>query len=94
MKDAAHSIIDEYGVHSAGSPAFCGRINHLLELENKLANLVGHEKCIIYSTGWMAGFDVITVLVREYDTIMIDALSHNCLHEGAKYQQFSLWKYI
>jgi 7-keto-8-aminopelargonate synthetase-like enzyme len=93
LKDAAHEIINEYGVHSAGSPAFCGRTNHLLELENKLTNLVGHEECIIYSTGWMAGFGVITGLVREYDTIMIDALSHNCLHEGAKHATSNIQKF-
>lgn len=93
LRDAAHAVIDQYGVHSAGSPALCGRTEHLLTLENKLTRLVGHEDCIIYATGWMAGFGVITGLVRDTDTIMIDALSHNCLHEGAKHATSNIQKF-
>jgi len=40
--------------------------------------------CIIFSTGWMAGYGAIRGLVREYDHIVMDKLSHNCLVEGAR----------
>ena len=38
---------------------------------------------MIYSAGWLAGFGVIKALVKEYDHIIMDQLSHNCLQEGA-----------
>ena len=41
--------------------------------------------CIVYPTGWTAGFGAITGFVRPDDTVLIDALSHNCLHEGASH---------
>lgn len=38
---------------------------------------------LIYSAGWLAGFGVIKGLVKEYDHIIMDQLSHNCLQEGS-----------
>lgn len=93
LREAAHAAIDEFGVHSAGSPALCGRTQRLMELEDKFAALLGYEACIIYPTGWAAGFGVVTGLVREADTILIDALCHNCLHEGAKHATGKLRKF-
>lgn len=85
LKDAAHAAIDKFGVHSAGSPALCGRTSILLALEQTIANILGYESCLIYPTGWAAGFGVVTGLVRETDTVLIDSLCHNCLQEGARH---------
>lgn len=93
LREAAHAAIDEFGVHSAGSPALCGRTRRLVELEDKFAALLGYEACIIYPTGWAAGFGVVTGLVREADTVLIDALCHNCLQEGAKHATGKLRKF-
>jgi glycine C-acetyltransferase len=38
---------------------------------------------IIFSTGWMGGYGVINSLVRPYDHVVMDYVSHNCLQEGA-----------
>ena len=93
LKQAAHTAIDQFGVHSAGSPALCGRTSILLELEHKIAKQLGYESCVIYATGWAAGFGVVTGLVREADTIIIDALCHNCIQEGAKHATNNLRKF-
>lgn len=93
LKQAAHTAIDQFGVHSAGSPALCGRTSILLELEFKIANQLGYESCLIYATGWAAGFGVVTGLVREADTIIVDALCHNCIQEGAKHVTSNLRKF-
>lgn len=93
LKDAAHAAIDQFGVHSAGSPALCGRTQYLLELESAIAEQLGYESCLIYPTGWAAGFGVVTGLVREADVVLIDALCHNCLQEGAKQASNNLRKF-
>ncbi len=85
VRNAAHTIIDEYGVHSAGSPGFCGRTRYSLELESKLANITGYEDCTLFPTGWTAGFSVIAAQVRENDTLIMDSCCHNCLTEGARH---------
>ena len=93
MKDAARAAIDQFGVHSAGSPALCGRTSITVQLEEKIASILGFESSLIYPTGWAAGFGVVTGLVREADTVIIDALCHNCLQEGAKFATKNLRKY-
>lgn len=85
VRNAAHAIIDEYGVHSAGSPGFCGRTRYSLELESKLANITSYEDCTLFPTGWTAGFSAIAAQVRENDTLIMDSCCHNCLTEGARH---------
>jgi 7-keto-8-aminopelargonate synthetase-like enzyme len=85
VKDAVSAAMEEFGVHSAGSAILCGRTRLLLELEEKLATLLGKEECILFPTGWGAGFSVLAAFVRPEDTIVMDALSHNCLQEGARH---------
>lgn len=93
LKDAAYAAIDQFGVHSAGSPALCGRTSILLDLEATIAKQLGFESCLIYPTGWAAGFGVVTGLVREAETVLIDALCHNCIQEGAKHATSNLRKF-
>ena len=85
VKDAAREAIAEFGVHSAGSPVLCGRTRLLVELERKLAAGLAYEACIIYPTAWMAGFGMLASLVRNDDVVLLDSLSHNCLHEGSRH---------
>lgn len=53
-----------------------------MQLEKELSTY-WDTNILIYSTGWMAGYGVIKGLVREYDFIIMDQLSHNCLQEGS-----------
>jgi acyl-CoA synthetase (AMP-forming)/AMP-acid ligase II/7-keto-8-aminopelargonate synthetase-like enzyme/fatty-acid desaturase/acyl carrier protein len=75
--------IDEYGVHSAGSPVLLGTTVPMADLERTLAGALEKEDCLAFPTGWAAGFGVITGLVRAHDTLVLDALCHRCLMEGA-----------
>jgi glycine C-acetyltransferase len=83
IKDAAKEAIDEYGVHSAGSPAFLGSTRYSLALERTIADFLGMQHTVLFPTGWAAGFGVIRGLVRPSDHVVIDALAHSCLQEGA-----------
>jgi glycine C-acetyltransferase len=38
----------------------------------------------IFSTGWLAGYSAVAGMVQQSDYVVMDALSHNCLKEGAK----------
>jgi 7-keto-8-aminopelargonate synthetase-like enzyme len=83
LADAAREAVSKYGVHSSGSPALMGRSQPMLDLADKLCSVTGRERCILYPTGWAAGYGVISGLVRRRDTILIDQLAHNCLQAGA-----------
>jgi 7-keto-8-aminopelargonate synthetase-like enzyme len=83
IKQTALDAIERYGVHSAGSAALVGNTTHSVALERKIADFLGVEDALLYPTGWGAGYGVIRGLVRSSDHIVMDALSHTCLQEGA-----------
>jgi len=84
IKDAAQTAVENYGVHSAGSPALMGNSAPSIELEYRLAEFLGMKECTVFATGWAAGYGVIKALVKETDHILIDRLSHASLMEGAR----------
>jgi glycine C-acetyltransferase len=83
IKAVAASVMAEYGVHSAGSPALVGNTSHSVKLERRIAEFLNMPEAILYPTGWAAGFGIIRGLVRSADHIVMDTLSHTCLQEGA-----------
>ena len=83
IKDIALETVERYGVHSAGSAALVGNTTHSIALERKIAEFLKMEEALLYPTGWGAGYGAIRGLVRSADHIVIDALAHTCLQEGA-----------
>lgn len=80
---AAIRAIHEFGVHSAGSPMIIGNTRLSKELEAELGDFLRAKHVIIYPTGYAAGFGAIVGLVRSYDHIVMDRLTHACLQQGA-----------
>lgn len=83
LKEVAKSVIDEYGVHSAGSSALAGNTKYSLLLERTISELLNLEHTVLYPTGWAAGYGVIRGLVGPCDHVVLDGLAHACLQEGA-----------
>lgn len=84
VAETAIKVINDYGVHSAGSPALIGNTSHSLALEKKIGEFLQMDEVVLFPTGWAAGFGVVKGLVRPSDHIVMDALSHACLQEGAQ----------
>jgi glycine C-acetyltransferase len=83
IHQAAHVAIQRYGVHSAGSPAFMGNTTHSIALERKISEFLHMDRVVLYPTGYAAGAGAIKGLVRSCDHIVMDALAHACLQDGA-----------
>jgi 7-keto-8-aminopelargonate synthetase-like enzyme/ActR/RegA family two-component response regulator len=83
IKATAKAVIDEYGVHSAGSSALAGNTKYSLRLERAISEFLELEHTVLYPTGWAAGYGAIKGLVRPNDHIVMDGLAHACLQEGA-----------
>lgn len=81
--ETAIETMRSHGVHSAGSPALVGNTSLSIALEKRIADFLGYEHVSLFPTGWAAGFGVIKGLVRQADHVVMDALSHACLQEGA-----------
>ncbi len=83
IKEAAKAAVDEFGVHSAGSGAFLGNTRYSLALQRMISEFLQMEHTLLYPTGWAAGYGAIRGLIRAEDHVVIDALAHNCLQDGA-----------
>jgi glycine C-acetyltransferase len=83
IKEVAKAVIEEYGVHSAGSSALAGNTKYSLKLEDTISEFLSLRHTVLYPTGWAAGYGVINALVGPADHVVMDGLSHACLQEGA-----------
>ena len=83
LKEVAKAVIDEYGVHSAGSSALAGNTKYSLRLEETISEFLQLNHTVLYPTGWAAGYGVIKGLVQPSDHVVMDGLAHACLQEGA-----------
>jgi 7-keto-8-aminopelargonate synthetase-like enzyme len=83
IKEVAKAVIDEYGIHSAGSSALAGNTKYSLRLEKTISEFLNLDHTVLYPTGWAAGYGVIKGLVRPSDHVVMDGLAHACLQEGA-----------
>jgi 7-keto-8-aminopelargonate synthetase-like enzyme/ActR/RegA family two-component response regulator len=83
IKETAKAVVDEYGVHSAGSSALVGNTKYSRRLERTISEFLHLDHTVLYPTGWAAGYGVIKGLVRPDDHVVMDGLAHACLQEGA-----------
>jgi glycine C-acetyltransferase len=83
IRAAAIEAISTYGVHSAGSSALVGNSAGSLTLERRIGEFLNTEHVTLYPTGWGAGYGALRGLIRSSDHIVMDALAHTCLQEGA-----------
>ncbi len=84
IKEAAKKAIDKYGSGCAGSRFLNGTLDIHIELENRLANLVGKESALCYSTGFQVNLGVVSVLTGRRDHILLDELDHASIIEGSR----------
>jgi 7-keto-8-aminopelargonate synthetase-like enzyme len=93
IKATAIEVIEQCGVHSAGSAALVGNTAFSVALERRIADFLQMQEVVLYPTGWAAGFGVIKGLVRSADHIVMDMLSHACLQEGAHAATQNIYMY-
>ncbi len=76
VKEAAAKALREYGTACTGSRLLNGTLELHLELEEKLARLVGKEKALIFSTGFLTNLGTITAIVDRGSVVITDKESH------------------
>jgi glycine C-acetyltransferase len=85
---ATVDALKKYGTHSGGSPLFFGKHPYYIETQNSLikafSRIISSPAVSIFTTGWMAGFGVVSSLSTKSDHIIMDELCHNCLILGAR----------
>lgn len=82
VKEASIAAVKKYGTGCAGSRFLNGTLDIHVELEQKLANLVGKQDAIVYSTGFQVNLGVVSCLTGREDYILWDELDHASIIEG------------
>lgn len=82
--EAAVEATKKYGTGCAGSRFLNGTLDLHLELEKELAEFVGKEEAIIYSTGFQVNLGVVSCLTGREDYIICDELDHASIVEGRR----------
>lgn len=84
VKEAAIRATEKYGTGCAGSRFLNGTLDIHIELERRLAEFVGKEDAIIYSTGFQVNLGVVSCLTGRGDYIILDELDHASIIEGRR----------
>lgn len=84
LKEASKLAIDKYGSGCAGSRFLNGTLDLHLELEAKLADFVGKDDALVFSTGYQVNLGVISSITTRQDWILLDDSDHACIIDGAR----------
>jgi len=84
VKEAATVATAIFGTGCAGSRLLNGTLDIHLELESRLANFLGREDALVFSTGFQANLGVLSCLLGRSDTVFLDALDHASIIDGCR----------
>ncbi|HLY03181.1 MAG TPA: aminotransferase class I/II-fold pyridoxal phosphate-dependent enzyme [Candidatus Cybelea sp.] len=71
-------------VGSGGARLLSGRHRELALLEDELADWLGRERVLLFSSGYLAGVGTIPVLAELVESILSDQSNHACLIDGIR----------
>ncbi len=84
VKKAAIEAVEQYGTGVTGSRLLNGTLPLHTELEELLADWVGLERALVFTTGYTANLGLISTLVQQGDAVFCDSAAHASLVDGAR----------
>ena len=91
--EAAVAATKKYGTGMAGSPFLNGTLDIHKQLEARLAEYVGKEDAMLYSTGFGVNLGVVSTLTGREDYIILDEQDHASIIEGRRLSFSNYLKY-
>ena len=93
VKAAARDALDRYGTALTGSRLLNGTIPLHIELEREIAEWMGTEDSLVFTTGYQANVGCIGTILQPGDTVICDSGDHasildGCRLSGAKLRPF------
>lgn len=79
VREAAINAIKDYGTGCSGSRYLTGTLDLHIRLEEKLADFLGKESVLLFSTGYQTAQGIIPTLVSKGDYIISDKDNHACI---------------
>jgi 8-amino-7-oxononanoate synthase len=93
VKQAARDALETYGTGVTGSRLLNGTTPLHVELERELAEWMGDEDAIVFTTGYQSNLGTIGTILEPGDTVIVDSGDHasildGCRLSGAKLRPF------
>jgi 8-amino-7-oxononanoate synthase len=93
VKQGARDALERYGTGLTGSRLLNGTIGLHLELEREIAEWMGTEEAIVFTTGHQANVGTLGTILAPGDTVIADSADHasildGCLLSRAKLRPF------
>src|SRR4051794_12517454 len=82
VKQAAREALERYGTALTGSRLLNGTMEMHLELERELAEFMGTEEAIVYTTGHQANVGCLSTILSPGDTVIVDSGDHASIMDG------------
>ncbi len=93
VKEAAIEAVKKYGTSSTGSRFMNGTLKIHRELEDKLAEFLHREACIVFSTGYQANVGTISSLIGRNDIAITDKEDHASIIDGVRMSYGSMLRF-
>ena len=90
---ASAEAVNKYGTGCSGSRFLNGTLDLHLELEKKIANFLGKEACITFSTGFQSNLGIISAIAGHGDYIIGDKENHASIYDGCRLSYAKLLRY-
>ena len=84
VRQAAIDAIERYGTSCTGSRFLNGTIELHEQLERELAEWVGKQSALVFSTGMQTNLGTISALVSQNDVVVLDKFDHGSIVDGAR----------
>ena len=82
--DKAKAAIDKYGTGCAGSRFLNGTLDIHIQLEKEIAEFVGKDDCLCFSTGFSVNQGVIPAVLGKDDYVICDDRDHASIVDGRR----------
>ena len=84
VREAAIAAIKQYGTSCTGSRFLNGTLEMHEQLEHELADFVGKEAALVFSTGMQTNLGAISALVGRGDFVILDKEDHASIVDAAR----------
>lgn len=93
VMEAGIKAIEKYGSGCSGSRFLNGTLELHLELEREIANFVGKEQVVTFSTGFQSNLGIISTIAGKDDYIICDRENHASIYDGCKLSYAKMLRY-
>ncbi|HKK45078.1 MAG TPA: aminotransferase class I/II-fold pyridoxal phosphate-dependent enzyme [Balneolaceae bacterium] len=91
--EAARDVIKVYGTGCTGSRYLNGTLDLHIELEEKLADFMRKDACVLFSTGYQTNEGSIQTIAGRQDIIFSDKDNHACIVTGTLVSNAKVMRY-